>query len=165
MGKKTYADYLDDIQEHLRNPVLAHDLLMTPRISETIRQLKNLKEFYQDWVNCMSGIDNDLKQLDLAISDKLHILEISDAMSDQELLAFAKELRALRIKRRIAKNEKEIGTCVLDLLKNGISLSKIQDIETFLKKKQDPSYHVRVHAVPGAASDVTDATNEMDDLI
>lgn len=148
----TYCEYLDSIQNCRSAPKADTvylkgdntDILMdTPLILDSIRQVKEVQALMQRWTNRMNEVDEEIRECDLRISDELHFLELLSGLSDEEMLNSAKRLQEIRRNRRIAKNEKAVGTMFLQVLQTGVSSDKLQYFESYISSQKERTYKIR----------------------
>lgn len=149
--KMTYLEYL----EHLDSARVIYsgdrtyiqsepwEVSKTKLIQETIDYLGKTKELLALWEDRMKSVELDIRNYDLQISDELHILEICSELSDEEMLDSAKRIQAIRRKRRIAKNEQEIGSLLLPTLQTGVNQEKIENLERCISAQKEKVYRVR----------------------
>lgn len=148
----TYCEYLDSIQNCSSAPKAdtvylkgdKTDILMdTPLILDSIRQVKEVQALMQRWSHRMNEVDEEIRGCDLRISDELHFLELLSGLSDEEMLNSAKRLQEIRRNRRIAKNEKAVGTMFLQVLQTGVSSDKLQYFESYISSQKERTYKIR----------------------
>lgn len=151
-NQMTYCAYLDSIQDDNSikgvNTVYLKgdrtDILMdTPLILDSIRQVKEVQALMQRWSHRMNEVDEEIRGCDLRISDELHFLELLSGLSDEEMLNSAKRLQEIRRNRRIAKNEKAVGTMFLQVLQTGVSSDKLQYFESYISSQKERTYKIR----------------------
>lgn len=149
--KMTYIEYLEQLESARiissgnRTYIQSEPWAMsnTRLIQATIDYLNKTKELLQMWAERMKSIEFDIRNYDLQISDELHILEICSELSDEDMLESAKRIQAIRRKRRIAKNEQEIGKIFLPTLQTGVNMEKVENLEHCISTQKEKVYRVR----------------------
>lgn len=151
-NKMTFSEYLDQLDDEsiykegdrkYIQTKLPQEVLNTDLIQETVRYLAMTRKILEMWTDRISVIDSDIHQYDLQISDELHFLELLSSVPDEDLLVCAKRVQEIRRNRRSAKNEKEVGTLFLPMMRNGIDMDKINTLERSIEEMQSRVYRVR----------------------
>lgn len=121
----TYNEYLDILCEGdggqgtriVFPPANQENTVETPYIQEIRTILHQLEGYLSKIDSQEQRLSNEIKQLDLLISDRLHQSELF-ALSDEECVAFVQGLHDTQIERRRRKNELTALHACKDLLRH-----------------------------------------------
>lgn len=128
----TYCEYLDVLCEGdggqsgrvIFPPANQELTIQTPLIQETEKLLLLLEEHLAKAEDQELRLGEEIRQLDLLISDRLHQSELYE-LSPDESISFAKDLHETQIERRRRKNEMFVLLVCKELLRQ-IELSEVK---------------------------------------